>query len=245
MSGRPDGRVLALRAAKQRAHAGDELVGAERLGEVVVGAHLEADDALGFVGARGQHDDRNRRRLLVGAQQPADFESVDVRQHHIQHDQIRRFGCGPSSSASRPDETRVVVYPALSRYRRHQFRDVGIVLDDQDARGHWRYSNWEQGVNPDGDTSGPQKPSKSASQRGTTLGASSWRRPRSPSPGGGAMRAFLATVLSVIAVGVLLIAYGLLAPASRVGGLAGHVRPANRDVPAGATHVRERAHRAA
>ena len=57
------------------------------------------------------------------------------------------------------------------------------------------------------------------------------------------MKAFLATVLSVIAVGVLLIAYGLLAPRASAASQVG-LRPANRDVPARATGVRGRAHRA-
>ena len=46
------------RAAQQRAHAGDQLARAERLGQVVVGAQLQADDAVELLGARGQHQDR-------------------------------------------------------------------------------------------------------------------------------------------------------------------------------------------
>ena len=52
------------------------------------------------------------------------------------------------------------------------------------------------------------------------------------------MKAFLATVLSVIAVGVLLIAYGLLAPRASAASQV-RLRPANRDVPARATGARD------
>ena len=137
-------RVVPLRAAEQRPHARDQLVRAERLGEVVVGAHLEADDALGFLGAGGQHDDRDRRGVLVGAQQPADLEAVDVRQHQVEHDEIRRLGARPRRARRVPTKRASVAYPAFSRYRADEFRDVGIVLDHQDASGHFRNSNWEQ-----------------------------------------------------------------------------------------------------
>ena len=49
-------------AAQQRAHAAGELGERERLGDVVVGARLEADDDVGLGVARGQQDDRQRAR---------------------------------------------------------------------------------------------------------------------------------------------------------------------------------------
>ena len=50
--------------------------GRERLGDVVVGAELEPDDAVVLVAARGEHDHRNRR---LGAEPPADLDAVDAR----------------------------------------------------------------------------------------------------------------------------------------------------------------------
>ena len=134
------GAGAALRAAQQRAHARDELVRAERLRQVVVGAELETDDALGFLGAGGEHDDRDRGGRLVRAHDAADLEAVDVRQHQVEHDQIRAAGRAIGCSASRPDATRSVTKPALSRYRADELGDVRIVLDDQDARRHARHS---------------------------------------------------------------------------------------------------------
>ena len=43
-----------------------------------------------------------------------------------------------ASSASRPDATRVVDVSRLVEIPGDELRDVGIVLDHQDAGGHWR-----------------------------------------------------------------------------------------------------------
>ena len=43
-----------------------------------------------------------------------------------------------ASSASRPDATRVGRVPRFVEIPGHELRDVGIVLDHQDAGGHWR-----------------------------------------------------------------------------------------------------------
>ena len=49
-------------ARQERAHARHQLLGAERLDHVVVGADLQADDAVGLVAARGEHHDRQAAR---------------------------------------------------------------------------------------------------------------------------------------------------------------------------------------
>src|SRR6478752_3879818 len=60
-------------AAEQGPHARAELPDRERLGDVVVGAELEADDLVELVVAGGQHDDRHR---APGAELLADLEPV-------------------------------------------------------------------------------------------------------------------------------------------------------------------------
>ncbi len=52
--------VVGARAgpAHHRAQPGDELARAERLGDVIVGAAVEAAHLVGLFAARGQHDDR-------------------------------------------------------------------------------------------------------------------------------------------------------------------------------------------
>ena len=55
-------------AAQHRVDARDELARIERLGEVVVGAHFQADDAIDVLALGRQHDDRHRsRRRRAGA----------------------------------------------------------------------------------------------------------------------------------------------------------------------------------
>src|SRR5664279_1909319 len=49
-------------APQDAAHARDELARRERLGDVVVGAELEADDAIDLVAARGEKEDRHVAR---------------------------------------------------------------------------------------------------------------------------------------------------------------------------------------
>ena len=52
---------VSLRPPQQRRDASGQLSRAERFRDVVVSAELEAGDALGFLAARGDHDDRDAR----------------------------------------------------------------------------------------------------------------------------------------------------------------------------------------
>src|SRR6185295_13870041 len=52
------------------------------LGHVVVGAELEADDAVHVVAPGGEHDDRHPARLPDAAQR---FDPVDARHHDVEH----------------------------------------------------------------------------------------------------------------------------------------------------------------
>ena len=61
---------------------------AERLGEVIVGAELEAGDAVALGAARGEHQDRDRRRERIAAQLAADGEAVDVGKIEIEDHEI-------------------------------------------------------------------------------------------------------------------------------------------------------------
>ena len=62
-----------------------QLARVEGLGKIIVGAQLEADDAIHVFAARGQHQHRD----AAGEAQPLeDFETVQAGQHDIQHDQV-------------------------------------------------------------------------------------------------------------------------------------------------------------
>ena len=72
-----------------------QLAPAERLGDVVVGAELEPEDAIELVAASSQHDDRDVAAL---AQLAAHVAAVDVRESEIEEDEVvsrRRQGVRP------------------------------------------------------------------------------------------------------------------------------------------------------
>ena len=142
------GRRGALAGAAQHgADAGDELGHAERLHQVVVGAELEADDAVGLEAAGGEHDDRHLRRRADGA---ADVAPVDVGQPQVEQDDV---GLGPAHRLDARGAGRRQLDPeALALERRAQrIRDRRLVLDHDHlptphrgrplpCRVHWRGS---------------------------------------------------------------------------------------------------------
>ena len=71
---------------QNRADAGQQGPGAEGLGDVVVGAQLQSHQLVDLLGTSGQHDDRDVR---VPPQAPADLQTVQLRQHEVEHDQVR------------------------------------------------------------------------------------------------------------------------------------------------------------
>ncbi len=101
----------------------------ERLGEVVVGAHFEPDDAIDVFAARGEHDDR---RLRFGANPAAQAEAVLARQHHIEDEKIdAAVGHRPRHFAAIACRRHVAGIGAqIFRDQRPRF---AVVFDDQDV----------------------------------------------------------------------------------------------------------------
>ena len=62
-------RHCILAAAQDGFDPRDQLAAAERLREVIVGPHLQADDAVDLLALSGQHDDRDVR---LGAKRAAE-----------------------------------------------------------------------------------------------------------------------------------------------------------------------------
>ena len=79
---------VAVGAPQEGLDAAHQLAQAERLGQVVVGAELQADDLVDLVVARGEQEDR--RLGAVGAQAAQHLEAVDARQADIEDDQVGR-----------------------------------------------------------------------------------------------------------------------------------------------------------
>ena len=119
----------ALGAAQHGADAGDHLGAAERLDHVVVGAELEADDAVGLRAAGGQDDDRDAR---AGADRAADVAPVAVGQVEVEQDQVGLEALGQLERAGRG--ARDVGLEALAGERLgERLGDRALVLDEQDA----------------------------------------------------------------------------------------------------------------
>ena len=83
--------AVAARPPRDGPDAGGQLAHAERLGDVVVGAELEAQDAVELVAARRQHDDGD---LRAGLHLAEDVAAVDVGQAEVEQHDVGRLGDG-------------------------------------------------------------------------------------------------------------------------------------------------------
>src|SRR5712691_4642207 len=70
-----------LRAAEQRLDTRQQYARAERLGYVIVGAHLQAHHAIGFFATRGEHEDGETIERVIPANFPADIEPRNFGKH--------------------------------------------------------------------------------------------------------------------------------------------------------------------
>jgi hypothetical protein len=124
--------LLRLRPAEDRLHPRDELARRERLGQIVVGADLEPDDAIGLLVARGEHEDRH---LRAHADVAADLEAVlarqaDVEQHHpdlVALELDERLLAGPH-----PDDAVAVAREVAA----DELSDRGLVFDEENGPRH-------------------------------------------------------------------------------------------------------------
>jgi len=125
-------REVARGTAEDRLHAGDELGEAERLRDVVVAAGTEGGDLVRDRVLRGQEEHGGVETAV--AQTTADLEPVDVREHPVEHDQIRVDpGCRRERVAA---GARLLDDEALvAERRRDGVDDRRLVVDDQDRPG--------------------------------------------------------------------------------------------------------------
>ena len=99
----------------------------EGFGQIVVGAHFQADDAVGVLAHRGQHDDRHRR---IRADTAAQAQPVFAGEHEVEHDKtdagvLQRLH---HRSAVARDRDPVAV---LGQEFRQQGADFLVVVDDE------------------------------------------------------------------------------------------------------------------
>jgi hypothetical protein len=77
---------LVLGAPQDGSNARRQFARIERLRKIIVGSQLQADDAIDVFAARGQHQNRN---AAGGAHALQNLESIQARQHNVQHDQVK------------------------------------------------------------------------------------------------------------------------------------------------------------
>ncbi|SPO62188.1 protein of unknown function [Pseudomonas inefficax] len=119
------------RAAQHGVDTGQQFAGRERLGQVIVGAHFQADDTVGFVVAGGQHQHRGIA-VLAGAQFAAQQQAVVAGHHDVEDDQVHAVGFekGAHLPAVGDDAGAQAV---LLQVVADQFADFAVVVDDQDV----------------------------------------------------------------------------------------------------------------
>src|SRR6185503_7201541 len=125
-------RRLVLDAAEDGPDAGDELARREGLGQVVVAAQLEADDAVDLLAAGREEEDRDP---VVLPDPPADLEAVDLGQHHVEDDEI------DAALLHRLERGRAALHrgdgEALLLERvQEDLTDARLIIDDQDVLVH-------------------------------------------------------------------------------------------------------------
>ena len=104
------------RAPEDGAHARDELVHAERLRHVVVGARVEAADLVGLLRARGEHDDGHER--VDAPELLAHGVAVHVGEHQVEDDRVGRLAPRERDALLRPSPAAITRKPSNSRASR-------------------------------------------------------------------------------------------------------------------------------
>ena len=120
----------ARRATEDGAHAGGQLVGMERLGDVVVGAEVEALRLVGCRALRGEQDHRHRPSL---SQLPHDLDAVEVGHDDVEQDDVRPdlLGLGQRLLAAAGGDDAEALLPEGDG---HELRDPGLVIGDEHER---------------------------------------------------------------------------------------------------------------
>ena len=136
------GRVPATEDSVDAEH---QLANAEGLHHVVVGAKLEADDAIDLFGLRGHHDDRHGLRLRLATKRLDDARARQVRQHQIEQDDVwanleRELEAGFSVRGGKRTVAR------LNEVVLEDLPQVGFVLDHEHSRhGRQRQARLQTG----------------------------------------------------------------------------------------------------
>src|SRR5271169_5715870 len=129
------GRQGTLEAPQHSLDARDEFPRAEGLGDVVVGAEFETEDAVGFAALRGQENYGHGCQAGGLANSAADFESIFAGDHDVEHEESGSlaFGVGEHVGAGGIHADReAFVFEMMA----DEAGNVRVVFDDEKAGFH-------------------------------------------------------------------------------------------------------------
>src|SRR2546430_7226808 len=118
-------------SAQDRANARRQFARIERFWQIIVRAHLEADDAVDILALGRQHQDRHPR---AGAQPPTDRQPVFARQHDVEHHEVRLAEHGAEAIERRAAVAHIDAKALAREIVAQQAPDLDIVLDDENMR---------------------------------------------------------------------------------------------------------------
>ena len=125
----------------QRAHARDQHDIGDGFCQEIVGAGFQPAVAVGRAVERGDHHDGNVMRGRIGLEAAADLETVDIRHHDVEQDDVA-FGAG--ADRQRLGAVRgghhVEIFGGQAGFEQ---LDVGRdVIDDENTRGHCELTSY-------------------------------------------------------------------------------------------------------
>src|SRR3990172_212494 len=124
---------LVLVASEHGTDPGQQLQVAERLGNVVVGAHLQASHLVHLAVAGADHDDGH---VGDAAHFLADLEAVDAREDDIEKQQVRGVQLQqPEGLFARLGGGNIGLRPAQAEAEVYHLYDVGFVVDNEYFHG--------------------------------------------------------------------------------------------------------------
>src|ERR1035438_7595362 len=124
-----------LTALQNLLHAQDQLSRAKGLGDVVLRAQFQADDAVKLSRFGREHNDGNGGGGGVATQHLAHLQPVDLGQHQVEHDQVWGGGAGLL------DRLRAIgsgddIKPRLLEVELQQFHRLRFIIHNEDLRSH-------------------------------------------------------------------------------------------------------------
>ncbi len=124
-----------LKTAQHGLDAGYEFARAERLGDVIVGSDLEAEDAIGFAALGSQENDWHGGEALSLTDVAAKFEAIFTGNHDVEHKECGTLalGVGDHGRAVGIDADRKTF---VLQVMANEAGNIGIVFDDEDAWFH-------------------------------------------------------------------------------------------------------------